>query len=257
MKRANAFIIAVILAATGCQSHKQTIGGQTPEAFEARTSVRYLLYVPPEYQADPMDVKSGDGHGWPLVLFLHGAGERGSDLKQVEMHGPPKLVAQGKKFPFILVSPQCPKDGWWEPTGLQQLLDRTEKQLKVDPDRVYLTGLSMGGYGTWDLARRDPKRFAAIAPVCGGSAPELVFLSPGLKTLPVWAFHGDQDKTVPAQRSIEMIDALRKAGNPDVKLTIYPGVGHASWVQAYDDPEFYRWLLSHKRQVSSDAKAVR
>jgi predicted peptidase len=250
MKRAIATIIAGMAALTGCSARHPMIGGQSPETFEVRLPVRYLLYVPPEYRADPMNAKHGDGHGWPLVLFLHGAGERGSDLKLVEMHGPPKLVAQGKQFPFILISPQCPKDEWWDGQLLTQLLDHMEKQFKVDADRIYVTGLSMGGYGTWDLARRHPNRFAAIAPICGGSEPSLVSLFPGMKALPIWAFHGADDKTVPTSRSEDMVDALHKAGNANVKLTIYRNTGHDSWTKTYQDPAFWEWLLSQKRRAS-------
>ncbi|HTL30524.1 MAG TPA: prolyl oligopeptidase family serine peptidase [Tepidisphaeraceae bacterium] len=209
--------------------------------------VRYLLYVPPGYRADPMDAKSGDGHGWPLVLFLHGAGERGDDIEMVKTHGPPKLVAQGMRLPFILVSPQCPKDEWWDPQLLTPLLDEIQRTYKVDPDRVYLTGLSMGGFGTWDMARRHPSRFAAIVPICGGSEPSLVSLFPALKMLPVWAFHGADDKTVPPSRSEEMINALHKLGNSQAGLTIYPGVGHDSWTRTYENPHVYEWMLDQKR----------
>src|SRR6185312_8308672 len=122
-------------------------------------TLKYLIYQPADY--DKQDK-------WPLLLFLHGAGERGDDLELVKKHGPPKLAAEGKDFPFIVVSPQCPKDRWWEPIELVALLDDIGSKYKVDADRIYVTGLSMGGFGTWRLAFYAPDRFAAIAPICGG-----------------------------------------------------------------------------------------
>jgi predicted peptidase len=134
---------------------------QTSQRLDTTVKVEmdYLLSLPKGY--DKQD-------SWPLVLFLHGAGERGDDLELVKKHGPPKLIGEGKDFPFIVVSPQCPKDVWWEPIELSALLDQVIKTHKVDQDRIYVTGLSMGGFGTWRLAAFTPDRFAAIAPICGG-----------------------------------------------------------------------------------------
>jgi predicted peptidase len=135
----------------------------TQQSAQLNTQIKvemgYLLYLPKNY-----DTKES----WPLVLFLHGAGERGDDLELVKKHGPPKLISEGKEFPFIVVSPQCPKDRWWEPIELIALLDDLQSKLKVDEDRIYLTGLSMGGFGTWRLAAFAPDRLATIAPICGG-----------------------------------------------------------------------------------------
>src|SRR3954469_24984435 len=143
--------------------------GQTARVFEKQVPVRlnYLLFLPEGYSNDS-DKK------WPLMLFLHGAGERGSDVNKVKVHGPPRIVEKRKDFPFIVVSPQCPADSWWRTFELNALLDEIQSQYKVDPDRVYLTGLSMGGFGTWELATQYPQRFAAIAPICGGGNPILV-----------------------------------------------------------------------------------
>jgi len=203
-----------------------------------KQELKYLLYLPQGYD------KNAD-RAWPLVLFLHGSGERGADLGVVKKHGPPKLVSQGKHFPFILVSPQCPADQSWDPTTLNGLLDDVQAKYHVDPDRVYLTGLSMGGFGAWDLARSYPHKFAAIAPICGGGDPQFV---KNIAHIPAWVFHGEDDPVVPIRRSEEMVDALKKAGDREVKFTHYPKVGHDSWVKAYDDPELYQWLLSHKRE---------
>jgi predicted peptidase len=178
-----------------------------------------------------------------LLLFLHGAGERGSDLKLVEKHGPPKLIAAGKDFPFIVVAPQCPEGAWWEPLELRTLLDNVAHTHKVDPDRIYVTGISMGGFGTWALAGYAPDRLAAIAPICGGGE---AYWARRFAHLPVWAFHGAKDKAVPLERSESMINALKKAGG-EPKLTVYPEAAHDSWTETYNNPELYDWLLAQKR----------
>lgn len=204
-----------------------------------KVEMNYLLALPKDY--DKQDT-------WPLVLFLHGAGERGDNLDLVKKHGPPKLIGEGKDFPFIVVSPQCPKDVWWEPTELTALLDQIVKTHKVDEDRIYVTGLSMGGFGTWRLAAYTPDRFAAIAPICGGGEK---YWARRFSHLPTWAFHGAKDQGVPLERSQEMIDAMKeKGGKP--KLTIYPEAEHDSWTETYNNPEFYEWLLKQKRKPVED-----
>jgi predicted peptidase len=204
----------------------------------------YLLYLPKEYGKET-DKK------WPLILFLHGSGESGSDIEKVKMHGPPKLVAGGKEFPFIIVSPQAPTSRiGWQVETLNTLLDDVIQKYSVDQDRVYLTGLSMGGFGTWTLASANPERFAAIAPICGGGQP---FMARRLKNVPAWVFHGGKDPTVPVKMSEDMVDALKSAGG-DVKLTIYPDAGHDSWTATYDNPELFTWFLAHTRNKPEPAK---
>jgi predicted peptidase len=213
---------------------------QTSKRFKAKfvqkVDLPYLLHLPKDYKQQK---------SLPLVMFLHGAGERGDNLNLVQKHGPPKLIEAGLEFPFILVSPQCPKDSWWtrELEPLKLLLDSLLKTYKVDKKRVYLTGLSMGGFGTFHLAGLYPKYFAALAPICGGGHGSF---AENLKTIPTWAFHGDADEIVPVQESQRMIRAIKKAGG-NAKLTTYKGVGHDSWTQTYDNPKFYEWLLSHKK----------
>ena len=220
--------------------------GQSEQMFQkeiTRTvSLRYLLYLPKGYGQNKEEK-------WPLILFLHGAGERGNHLELVKKHGPPKLIEQGKEFPFVIVSPQCPADSWWTEMldGLTALLDEIQSKYAVDPDRVYLTGLSMGGFGTWALACRHPERFAAIVPICGGGE---WFLATRLKNVPVWAFHGAKDSVVPPRESTEMVDALQRAGG-DAQLTVYPEAQHDSWTQTYDNPQLYEWFLSHRRNAGS------
>ena len=207
-----------------------------------KVDLKYLLYLPKDYAAKP---------SWPLMLFLHGAGERGDNLDVVKKHGPPKLIAAGRDFPFIVVSPQCPKDRWWEPLELKLLLDEIVEKHHVDQDRVYVTGLSMGGFGTWALAGYQPKRFAALVPICGGGESMRV---KQLAKMPIWVFHGGKDPVVPLERSEKMVEALKKAGSTSVKFTVYPEAQHDSWTQAYDDPELYEWLLQQKRTANEEAK---
>ena len=219
--------------------------GASPKqaAHRFRTTVKkevtldYLLYLPPDY--GKTEEKA------PLMLFLHGMGERGDDLEKVKKHGPPKLIQEGWEFPFIVVSPQCPRWSWWpaEVKTLDALLDKICKKYRVDKRRIYLTGLSMGGYGTWALAEHQPRRFAAIAPVCGGhEEPEKLAK---IAHVPVWAFHGRQDQVVPVERSREIIRVLEKAGG-DPKLTTYPDTGHHAWKKAYRTEKLYEWMLSHR-----------
>jgi predicted peptidase len=208
-------------------------------------TVDYLLFLPKGYQA-----KSETR--WPLMLFLHGAGERGNDVSTVAVHGPPKNVASDPDFPFILVSPQCPEGRIWSKDILIGLLDEITRKYAVDTNRVYLTGLSMGGYGTWDLGLSYPDRFAAIAPICGGGEFITVLLSSrekmeALKSLGIWAFHGVKDTVVVPEESQRMVDFLKKKGVREVKLTTYPNADHDSWTETYKNPELYRWFLEHQR----------
>ncbi|MCG3196717.1 MAG: hypothetical protein GHCLOJNM_01193 [bacterium] len=214
-------------------------GKQEPQLFEKEVKVRlqYLLYLPEEYGKEP-DKK------WPLILFLHGMGERGDDLEKVKEHGPPKLIAEGKQFPFIVVSPQCPRTQFWVTGQLFLLLDEITEKYAVDKARVYLTGLSMGGFGTWAAAAEQPERFAAIAPICGGGEPAMAWR---LRRTPIWAFHGAKDETVPLERSQQMVDAVKKAGG-NVEFTLYPEAQHDSWTETYNNPKLYEWFLSHSRK---------
>ena len=209
-------------------------------------NVNFLLYTPPGYQ--PKGEKK-----WPLILFLHGAGERGTNLANVAIHGPPKLVKQGKEFPLIIVSPQCPTGEAWTIDALTNLLDHIIAKHAVDTSRVYLTGLSMGGFGTWALGISHPERFAAIAPICGGGEKIRILLADGkrkeaLKTLPVWAFHGAKDPVVLPEESERMVAALKKLGCREVELTVYPEANHDSWTETYNNPKLYEWFLAHQRK---------
>jgi predicted peptidase len=197
--------------------------------------LRYWLYLPEDYATKKR---------CPLILFLHGAGERGDDLEKVKVHGPPKLVEQRSDCPAIVVSPQCPNERIWSPTQLSLLLDKCMETLKVDPDRVYVTGLSMGGFGTWALCAKEPQRFAAAVPICGGGD---VTKAARLVDLPIRVFHGAKDTVVPLESSQKMVDAIRAAGGSDVELTVYPEAKHDSWTETYANDDVAEWLLSQKR----------
>jgi predicted peptidase len=203
------------------------------------------------------------GKRYPLVLFLHGAGERGSDNASQLVHGAGDFAKpeNRQKYPCFVLAPQCPADGRWvdidwnlpahtmpkEPSVPMklalELVDKLVAELPVDKERIYMTGLSMGGFGTWDAIQRRPELFAAALPICGGGDTAQ---APRLKNLPLWAFHGEKDSVVPTHRTTDMIEAIRKAGgNP--KMTIYPGVDHNSWSATYADPAVMAWLFGQKK----------
>jgi predicted peptidase len=207
--------------------------GDKEEAVE----LRYFLFLPQGHgSAEKKDQK------WPLMLFLHGAGERGDNLDLVKKHGPPKIVDEKKDFPFITVSPQCPSGKSWNPQQMAKLVDHVANTYSADPKRLYVTGLSMGGFGTWNLLAEYPGKFAAAIPICGGGNPET---AEKMKGTPIWVFHGAKDTAVPIAKSEAMVDALKKAeGN--VKFTSYPDAGHDSWTETYNNPEVYKWLLEQK-----------
>ncbi len=204
------------------------------------------------------------GKKYPLVLFLHGAGERGDDNTAQLVHGVKTFATENflEKYPCFVVAPQCPNEMKWSdidwsvekvvfpekesPTAvlMMQCLDTLEKELPIDTDREYVTGLSMGGYGSWDAIVRHPKRFAAAVPVCGGCDVSKAKI---IAQIPVWTFHGDQDFAVKVERSREIVEAL-KAVDGKPKYTEYPGVGHDSWNKAYADVAMYEWLFAQKRK---------
>ncbi len=195
----------------------------------------YFVHLPPDYDKDPQKK-------WPVILFLHGSGERGYDLKILARQPLVQGVEKRKDFPFILIAPQVSPGEWWSISELDDILDGLPAKYRIDPDRIYLTGLSMGGFGTWSYLAAEPGRFAAAAPLCGGGDPQDV---ERFKEVPIWVFHGDKDDAVPIQRSQEMVDALKKLGS-DVKFTVFPGVDHFSWIPAYKNPDLYKWFLEHK-----------
>jgi len=230
-------MIGLIVFLVSC-SEKQT--GQHAQFFQKKitkyTGSQYLLYLPKDY--------CENGKAWPLVFFLHGSGQRGEDVNRVKNNGPPKLVEEGREFPFILVSPQHKKNTRWSNDFLEALLDEIISDYHVDEDRIYITGLSGGGRGTWYFATEYPDRFAAIAVISARGIPEG---ASRIKHIPIWIFHGAKDKLVPIRHAEEMVAALKEVGG-NVKYTVYPEAGHDAWTETYNNPELYDWLLKQRRQ---------
>jgi len=197
----------------------------------------YVKYLPKDYDASKK---------YPLVFFLHGAGERGDDLELIAKHGFMRHVREsGKEYPFIFIAPQCPKEKYWGcyTESLLAFLDYICESLPIDTDRIYLTGLSMGGTGTWMLAMAAPERFAAIAPVCGSG---IYWYGVALTKTPIYMYHGDCDDIVPISESVSMLNSVNKRGG-NAQLKICYGVGHNAWDTAYDGDELTNWFLSHKK----------
>lgn len=201
--------------------------------------LHYWLYQP---QGEKVESRK-----FPLVLFLHGAGERGDNLDKVLQHGPPMQIKKGKDFDAYVVSPQCPQKAWWG-GGMCKQLDALITQIcadhPIDASRIYITGLSMGGMGTMAMVQDYPERFAAAIPICGRGD---VAQAAAMKDVPMWFFHGDADKTVPPTGTTQMVEAIKAAGGTKVKETLYPGVGHNSWTRTYDNPEVYEWLFKQRK----------
>jgi predicted peptidase len=243
---------------------------KTPEeGYEAKEfraadgkSLLYRLLRPAKLQEDTR---------YPLVIFLHGLGERGADNRKQLVHVARDFLTREArtKYPCYVVFPQCPGDDFWvkvpfggdrhtmaeKPTPalehVHELIPALLQELPaVDPDRVYIAGLSMGGYGTWEMLQRWPGLFAAGIPICGGGDEAQ---AAQVARVPVWAFHGDKDTAVKPIRSESMVAAVKKAGGT-VKLTMYPGVGHASWVKVFQDPATFDWLFAQKRNPGKPDK---
>jgi predicted peptidase len=215
---------------------------------EGKTTLPYRLLKPATVEA---------GKKYPLVIFLHGSGERGKDNKAQLRHGIAEFASaeRMKKFPCFLIAPQCPQGRQWavyspNPADVQpgkfvlDLVEKTCKDLPIDTKRVYLTGLSMGGYGTWNLLAQKPDLFAAGIPICGGGDEKN---AAKLAKIPIWAFHGDKDNAVKVERSRNMVAAIEKAGGKP-KYTEYPGVGHDSWTRTYADEKVLTWLFEQKKE---------
>jgi predicted peptidase len=209
------------------------------ETISKAVALKYLLFLPAAYDEQRET-------SFPMILFLHGSGECGDDLELVKKYGLAMRLESWSDCPFIVVSPQCPLGSVWlyQLDALNVLLDRITVDYRVDKARIYLTGLSLGGMGTWEMATAFPTRFAAIAPICGRGTSRI--LIDNLKEIPTWAFHGAQDTVVPLNESERMVAALQEIG-ADVRLTVYPDADHDSWTRAYNDPELYQWFLQHHR----------
>lgn len=174
---------------------------------------------------------------------MHGSGEKGNDIEILKRTGLPRVLEEKKDMLFIVVSPQCPKNTSWSANDLNKLLNEVGIKYRIDKERMYLTGISMGGFTTWYLSIKYPSKFAAIAPICGWGSPTLVYK---IRKLPVWVFHGEKDNIVPAKKSKEMVDALQSCGG-NVRFTLYTEAGHNFWTQTYNNPKLYEWFLQHKK----------
>ncbi len=265
-----------ILLTAGCRhqnliSHRPTLPVQEHvERMKREVAGHQLAYLhhSPTGQRPEM--------GWPLLLFLHGYGECGNDLQKVKKHGPPKLIQQIPPLQgCVVISPQCPSDSWWRVEALHALVEEViSGRGDIDRNRLYVTGLSMGGYGIWSFLSHHPDYFAAAIPICGGGDPFRLpanrppektgitneFLPEGLRQaaeVAIWTFHGSKDASVPPLESERMIQLLREAGNPQTRLTVYPGLGHVgAWERAYLDPMVWEWLFRQSKQTGDDADGV-
>ena len=203
---------------------------------EREATLRYWLFVPAAYSAD-------ESQRWPLVLFLHGSGERGDDLELVKKHGPPKWLSQRPDFPAVVISPQCPAAQRWNAAELAKLIESAANNLRIDRQRLYVTGLSMGGSGTWSLLAERPDLFAAAIPICGRG--NLTRIEAIAKT-PVWVAVGAKDRAGLVTNNIDLVAALTATGGA-TGFTLYPDLAHDCWTTTYEDEAIWKWLFSQKR----------
>ena len=227
---------------------KPAISNLSAHEFSTTVHAQYSLFLPKGYHPNATN-------RWPLIVFLHGIGECGTDVWQTAVHGPAKYIETHPDFPFIVVSPQCPVGHEWSDETVLGILDQITARYAVDTNQIYLTGLSLGGFGAWSLATYYPERFAAAALISGGDGMIGVIVAAklnarkrvALRSLPVWAFHCEGDPVVPVVESERMTGALKAMGCKEVKLTIYPRAKHDAWTETYDNPELYQWFLAHRR----------
>ena len=217
----------------------RTETGFVPKTIELDgETYRYAVYVPEGYAPE---------RTWPAILFLPGAGERGEDgVAQTTVGLGPAIRMHAERFPCVVIMPQCrPGQEWGRMMQALALatLDTAEREYSIDRNRIVLTGLSVGGFGTWAIGAQHPDRFAALVPICGGGRPDD---GEKLTRVPIWCFHGADDPVVSVEKSREMVEAVRAAGG-SVRYTELPGVGHDSWTPAYNDPELIAWMLAQKR----------
>ena len=237
------FVLASLLAAPAAAQEPVAAPGQTPRPAARPGDYPHQMFVPRGYDADRRQ-------RWPLLIFLHGSGERGADLAQVTKWGPPHVLAAHPGTPMLVLSPQLEAGGDWDVAKLDRLLADIRRAYRVDDARIYLTGLSLGGMASWRWALARPSTFAALAPIAARTPTDGACR---LKDLPIWAFHGDDDGAVPMRGNFEMVEAVRACGGSvKPRLTIYPATDHFSWVPAYDDPALWRWLAEQRLLAKKD-----
>lgn len=199
---------------------------------------QYLLYTASTYNTHTSSK-------WPVIIFLHGVGERGLNINTIKNVGLPKKIGNQTDFMFLVIAPQCKPDTWWDISSLNALYAEVIEKYNVDPSRIYLTGLSMGGYGAWDWAMLNPEKFAAVAPICGGA--DYFDRVCAMKNIPVWTFHNTNDPTVGVENTREIVAALKNCGNTRVKFTETPTGGHDAWTKAYANNDLYTWFKSYRK----------
>ncbi|WP_282162911.1 dienelactone hydrolase family protein [Ulvibacterium marinum] len=232
------YLVLSLLCFQNCTAQSKSLLIDSEQETVTKEKLSYYLYYPKGYESNP-------NKEFPLLLFLHGGGESGDSLQTLKKNGPPKLIVEGKQFPFLILAPQNPhKRKWWNVRAVNQLLDSIVGNNRVDRNRIYLTGLSRGGGAAWEMAVQYPEKFAAMAVVCGMTpVPYASWID---RKMPIWVFHGEEDKSIPISESENMVKALKKMGY-DIRFTRYPGVGHNSWIQAYSTEELYDWFIEQER----------
>lgn len=208
-----------------------------PENNLKQVDYKYLTYLPDNYDSTKADL-------YPVIIYLHGRSASGTNLSSVRRYGLPFFLDRGKKLNYIVIAPQCPwGKNWASENWMDPMMQKLNKKYHVDNDRIYLTGMSLGGFGTWELANRYPNRFAAIAPMCGGGKTEW---TNNIYHIPTWVFHGTQDRLVPVLRSDQMVDGLKKH-NALIKYSRIPKMGHDLHRQ-FDNDELYQWFAQFTRR---------
>ncbi|MCJ7466739.1 MAG: prolyl oligopeptidase family serine peptidase [Maribacter sp.] len=229
------WVLTSTLLLQGCAAQSHLVDAEQETIIKEKFN--YYLYYPKDYEASAEQK-------YPLLLFLHGGGESGDSLSAVKRIGPPKLIANGRNFPFLVLAPQNPyKNKWWNTRAIVQLLDTVIAHNNVDKNRIYLTGLSRGGGAAWELAVQYPEKFAAMAVVCGMTP--LPYASWINKKLAIWVFHGEDDQSIPISESGNMVARLKEMGY-NVQFTRYPNVGHDAWVKAYNTAALYEWFIKQE-----------
>ncbi len=232
------YLILLIITSLHLGAFAQISEHSFDEKVEVPVNLDYVLYTPEGYKESKKD--------YPLIVFLHGAGERGEDLSKVSVHGPLNYINQGNKIDAVILAPQCPEGVYWRAHEVAALVKKVIKENRIDESRVYLTGLSMGGYGVWATGGEYPELFAAMAPVCGAIYRPIYRNISHIQKMPIWVFHGALDDVVSPTNSNEMVKTLKAAGS-DVKYTVYPFANHNSWTETYNNPELYKWMLAQKK----------
>lgn len=229
-------LLMSIFLLEGCTAQSHLVQDELETV--TKEDLKYYLYYPEDYF-------SSETEDFGLLLFLHGGGESGRAVEEIKDTGPPKLLVEGKQFPFLILAPQNPHEKkWWNTQAVMQLLDSVVDHNRVDKKRIYLTGLSRGGSAAWELATQYPDTFAALAVVCGmAPLPYAHWID---KKMPIWVFHGEQDEVIDVEESDKMVEKLKEMGY-DVRYTRYKGVGHNAWDRAYTTDSLYTWMAKQKR----------